>query len=60
MKSKMTKQDSVLKAIPRTKKGIEIGTIIKKTGYTYKSVTAILYKLKKNGKIRSTTQNVVK
>jgi hypothetical protein len=60
MKQKILKQDIVLKAIPRAKKGINIGTIMKRTGFTHKSVTAILYKLKKNGKIEKIGNGIYK
>ena len=49
--AKVTAADAVLKAVNRTKKGINTAGIMKKTGFDNKKVANIIFKLKKQGKI---------
>jgi hypothetical protein len=58
MKEKILKQDRVLQVIGRSKNGINTKGIMKETGFEYKSVNAILYKLKKRGKINNASYGV--
>ena len=52
-KKPITAAETVLKIISRSKKGISPATISERTGFTPKKVHNIVYKLKKQGKIRS-------
>jgi hypothetical protein len=48
----VTATDQVLKIINRSKKGVDIATLIKKTGFNRKKVTNILQRSFKAGKIK--------
>lgn len=50
--------DTVLGVIKRSKKGVNTASIMKKTGYDRKKVANIIFKLKKQGKIKSETKGV--
>lgn len=52
-KKPLTAADTVLKIISRSKKGISPATISEKSGFGPKKVHNIVYKLKKQGKIKS-------
>jgi len=52
-KKSITAAETVLKIISRSKKGISPATISEKTGFAPKKVHNIIYKLKKQEKIRS-------
>ena len=52
-KKPVTAAETVLNIISRSKKGVSPATISEKTGFTPKKVHNIVYKLKKQGKIRS-------
>lgn len=52
-KKTITAAETVLKIIRRSKKGISPATISEKTRFAPKKVHNIIYKLKKQGKIRS-------
>ena len=52
-KKPITAAETVLKIISRSKKGVSPATISEKTGFAPKKVHNIVYKLKKEGKIRS-------
>ena len=52
-KKAITAAETVLKIISRSKKGVSPATISEKTGFALKKVHNIVYKLKKQGKIRS-------
>jgi predicted Rossmann fold nucleotide-binding protein DprA/Smf involved in DNA uptake len=52
-KKPITAAATVLKIINRSKKGVSPATISEKTGFAPKKVHNIVYKLKKEGKIRS-------
>ena len=50
---KVTAADTVLKIINRAKKGVDTAGIIKKTGFDNKKVANIIFKLKKQEKIKN-------
>jgi predicted Rossmann fold nucleotide-binding protein DprA/Smf involved in DNA uptake len=50
---KATATDTVLAIIKRSRKGIDTATLKKKTGFKVRSVENIIYRLKKEGKIKS-------
>ena len=52
-KKPVTAAETVLKIISRSKKGVSPTTISEKTGFAPKKVHNIVYKLKKEGKIKS-------
>ncbi len=53
-----TAADTVYKLIARYKKGANMATIKQKTGYDDKKIHNLVYKLKKQGKIKSETKGV--
>jgi len=53
-----TATETVLKAIESTKGGADYQTIIAKTGFDRKKITGILYRLKKQGKIKSPEKGI--
>ena len=53
-----TAADTVFKVIGRSKKGISTSTIVEKTGFTRKQVYNIVFRLKKQGKIKSVQTGV--
>ena len=53
-----TSADTVYKVIARYKKGAGIDTIKQKTGYDAKKIQNLVYKLKKQDKIKSETKGV--
>ena len=54
----MTATDTVFGVISRSKKGVDTSTIMKKTGYNRKQVANYIYKLTKQGKIKSLERGV--
>ena len=54
----MTAADAVFGVISRSKKGVNTATIMEKTGYNQKKVANFIYRLKKQGKIKSTAKGV--
>jgi len=52
-KKPITAAETVLKIISRSKKGVSSATISEKTGFAPKKVHNLVYKLKKQGKIKS-------
>jgi hypothetical protein len=50
--AKLTATDQVLKIINKSKKGVNIKTLMKKTGFNQKKVTNILQRTFKQGKIK--------
>ena len=50
--------DTVMNIVGRSKKGVNTATIKSKTGYDQKKVSNIIYKLKKQGKIKSVDKGV--
>jgi hypothetical protein len=53
-----TATDQVLKIINRSKKGVDTGTLVKKTGFNQKKVTNILQRTYKQGKIKRAGKGV--
>ena len=53
-----TAADTVYKVIARLKKGASMATIRQKTGYDSKKINNLVYKLKKQGKIKSPAKGV--
>jgi predicted Rossmann fold nucleotide-binding protein DprA/Smf involved in DNA uptake len=53
-----TAADTVFGVIKRYKKGANMATIKQKTGYDNKKIHNLVYKLKKQGKIKSETKGV--
>ena len=53
-----TASDQVLGLIARSKKGVGMAVIIEKTGYGQKKVANIIYRLRKQGKIKSISKGV--
>jgi len=51
--AKVTAADAVLKVINRAKKGVNTANLMKKTGFDNKKVANIIFKLKKQGKIKN-------
>ena len=51
-KKPVTAVDTVLATINRSKKGVNTASIMEKTGFDRKKVANILFKLKKQGKIK--------
>ena len=54
----MTAAETVYRVISRSKKGITTATIMEKTGYNQKKVANFIYRLKKQGKIKSVQRGV--
>ena len=55
---KTTAADTVLAIITRSKKGVDSVTLSKKTGYDKKKLANIVFKLRKQGKIKSVGRGV--
>ncbi|MEA1948601.1 MAG: hypothetical protein U9N83_15005 [Thermodesulfobacteriota bacterium] len=58
LKKPVTAAETVLKIINRSKKGVSPAIISEKTGFAPKKVHNIVYKLKKQGKIKSVGKGV--
>lgn len=56
--AKATASDMVLKIINRSKKGVDSATLVKKTGFNKKKVANLVFKLRKQGKIKSVSKGV--
>jgi len=56
--SAATAADTVLAIIKRYKKGVGNAALIEKTGYNQKKVSNLIYKLRKEGKIKSVDKGV--
>ena len=54
----VTAAETVLGIINKSKKGVDTATLIKKTGFEPKKIHNIVYKLKKQGKIKSVEKGV--
>ena len=54
----MTAADIVFRVISRSKKGVNTATIMEKTGYNQKKVANFIYRLTKQGKIKSVQRGV--
>ena len=57
-KSKLTATDEVLNIINRSKKGVSVKAIIKKTGFDQRKIANILFRVSKMGKIKSMSRGV--
>ena len=57
-KKPVTAVDAVLKIINRSKKGVDIAALMKKTGFNQKKIHNVVYKLKKQGKVKSVGKGV--
>ncbi len=55
---KVTATDEILKIINRSKKGVNIHTLMKKTGFNQKKVTNILQRTFKAGKIKRADKGI--
>ena len=53
-----TAVDTAFNVIKRHRKGVNIATIMQKTGYDAKKIHNLVYKLKKQGKIKSEIKGV--
>lgn len=53
-----TATDAVLAIIKRSKKGVDMPTLKKKTGFDDKKIHNIIYKLKKKGLVKSVSKGV--
>ena len=53
-----TAVETLFSIISRSKKGIDVATLMKKTGYDRKKVSNVIYKLGKQGKIKSIDKGV--
>jgi len=53
-----TAVDTVLAIVSRSKKGVNTAILMEKTGYDQKKISNLLYKLKKQGKIKSVNKGV--
>jgi len=50
--------DKVFAIIKRSKKGVASSTLMKKTGYERKAISNVIYKLTKQGKIKTVSRGV--
>jgi predicted Rossmann fold nucleotide-binding protein DprA/Smf involved in DNA uptake len=57
-KTAKTSIDTVLAIIKRSKKGVNTATLMKKTGFSEKQIHNNVYKLKKQGKVKSEGKGV--
>ncbi|MCP4669101.1 MAG: hypothetical protein GY849_22420 [Deltaproteobacteria bacterium] len=57
-KKKVTATDTVLSMIKRSKNGVDTATLRKKTGYDRNKIQVIIYRLKKQGKIKTADRGV--
>ena len=56
--AKLTATDQVVNIIKRSKKGVDVPTLIKKTGFGERTVRNILFKAGKQGKIKRAGRGV--
>jgi predicted Rossmann fold nucleotide-binding protein DprA/Smf involved in DNA uptake len=57
---KLTAADTLFAVIKRSKKGVGVAELMKKTGFDQKKTYNIIYKLKKQGNIKSIEKGVYK
>jgi len=57
---KLTAADTMFAVIKRSKKGVGVAALMKKTEFDQKKTYNIIYKLKKQGKIKSVEKGVYK
>jgi predicted Rossmann fold nucleotide-binding protein DprA/Smf involved in DNA uptake len=53
-----TAAETVLSIINRSKKGVDTATLMKKTGYNQKKIANLVFKLRKQGKIKNVAKGV--
>lgn len=53
-----TASETVLQIISRSRKGVDMNTLKSKTGYDTKKIHNVIYKLKKEGRIKSSAKGV--
>ena len=56
--SQITASDAVLAVIKRSKKGVNVATLKQKTGFDDKKIHNTIYKLKKQGLVKSVSKGV--
>ncbi len=56
--SKLTATDKVMSIINRSKKGVSVQVLIKKTGFDQRKIANILFRVSKMGKIKSVSRGV--
>jgi len=56
--SKLTATDKVMSIINRSKKGVSVQVLIKKTGFDQRKIANILFRISKMGKIKSVSRGV--
>ncbi len=57
-KKPATAADTVFKVISRSKKGVSVATLSEKTGFAPNRIHDVVYKLKKQGKVKSVGRGV--
>ena len=53
-----TVADKIFDIIKRSKKGVNTATLMKKTGYERKAISNVIYKLTKQGKIKTVAKGI--
>jgi predicted Rossmann fold nucleotide-binding protein DprA/Smf involved in DNA uptake len=56
--TKVTATDQVLKIVNRSKKGVDMATLMKKTGFDQKKIRNILHRAFKEGKIQRAERGI--
>ena len=56
--AKLSASETVLAIVKRSRKGVDKATLIKKTGFKDSNVQAMLYRLTKQGKIKSVGKGI--
>ena len=56
--AKLTATDKVLRIINRSKKGVDVATLMKKTGFDNKKISNILHRTYKQGKIKRVEKGI--
>ena len=54
----ITAADTVFRVIKRSRKGVDTATLMEKTGFNQKKIANLVYKLKKQGMIKSVRKGV--
>ena len=57
-RSKLTATDKILNIISKSKRGVSVQALIKKTGFDKKKVANIVFRVSKMGKIKSVSKGV--
>ena len=57
-KKPATAVDTVIKIINSSKKGVDTAALMKKTGFNQRKIHNVIYKLKKQGKVKSVGKGV--